>query len=198
MIAREGEKKVKEYLNKLNYSDPLSISDAYDLLSPITLEFTGDGASRISLRQVFFSKEGWAGATNGYMIAFLPVETDETFGLPSTVDAHKTDPLEIMPEGIEITCDHKIDKSGFVEAMDEKPPDYSEILPELKDCQQRQQFHAIKGELVHKLGECLSEDGFVKLYPVHNLREKLLVVGRRGFGLLMTIPEDQDIELAFE
>ena len=194
----KNEKKIKEYMENLEYNGNISYNEAYNRLSPIALEFE-EGKSRTSLMQVYYSKYGWAGATNGYMMAFLPTEEHEaTFGVQSTVDAHKTDELKISEEGIEIICNHKNDKSGVVEPFDlelSSPPDYFAILPKLSDCAQGNPFRAIKGDFAHKLGDCLSNDGYIKFIPEYapKCSEKILILGRSGFGVLSTT-QDEDIK----
>ena len=198
-MEEKNERKIKEYMEDLEYKDNISYNEAYNRLSPIALEFE-EGESRTSLMQIYYSKHGWAGATNGYMMAFLPTKKhEESFGVQSTVDAHKTDELKISKEGIEIVCNHKNDKSGVVEPFDlelSSPPDYFAILPKLSNCKQGNSFTAIKGDFAHKLGDCLSNDGYIKFIPEYapKCSEKILILGQTGFGVLSTTPKDEDIE----
>ncbi len=57
-------------------------------------------------------------------------------------------------------------------------------------------FKAIKGDFAHKMGDCLSNDGFIKFIPEYapEYSEKVLILGRTGFGVLSTIQDDESIE----
>lgn len=184
MITQESEKKIKKYMDELENWQPLPVELVWEKLSPLALPYE-EGGQRLTLMMVYYSSEGWAAATNGYAIGFLPVDVEESFGVQSTVDKHKTDEIKVSPKGIEVICNHKNDKTDHYTGFDLEvngPPDYYSILPEIDDCAAGNSMGPVKGEFIQKLAKGVSNEG-IELLPEES-SESILAIGKYGFGIV--------------
>jgi len=191
-MKNKSERKIKTYMDKLGYGKEFTLEQAYKRLSPVGLEFK-EGGTRLSIMLVYFSKFGWAGATNGYIMGFLPIEEQkESFGFQTNLDKHKTDKIDVTPDRIEITCDHKNDKSKKIKPIDVElyePPEFFSVLPDLGECKENKEFNILKAELLKKLACGISDDSAIRILP--ESKEQLLILGEDGFGTLMCMVEDE-------